>query len=385
MGGGTKSFLSMINALKDLNYEITILCPDNYGIYQYLMSIGYETYFIPYRPVSYRLDKSITDYLKFVPRYFYAQLKNKKIKKEVSLLVKKIKPDIVHENTSVTNIGFYIAKSFNIPYFVHIREYGYKDFKLIIPDLKHRLKQPFTYSIPITKDIALYKNIIDNSRSVQLYDGIINISDIRYSGSKEKFLLYAGRVEEGKGIMDLIFAYIKYVKKVVNPIKLVVAGKCTDSGLLHKINSLTKQNHVDDKVSLVGEISYLPELYYRTVATIIPSKFEGLGRILPEALANGSLCICKNTGGTKEQLDLGYKTTGNEIAIRYDTNEELATILTNLTNEINSGNIFQNESQYYNIIHNGQISVRENFSIEKFGQKLSSLYQNVYNNFHKCK
>ena len=68
------------------------------------------------------------------------------------------------------------------------------------------------------------------------------------------------------------------------------------------------------------------------IAIIIPSRNEGFGRCMPEAMFNGCLAIGRNTGGTREQLDNGLALTGNEIALRYDTDEQLSAYLLDISN-----------------------------------------------------
>ena len=61
-------------------------------------------------------------------------------------------------------------------------------------------------------------------------------------------------------------------------------------------------------------------------AIIIPSHNEGFGRCMPEAMFNGCLCIGHDTGGTKEQMDNGTEATGEDIALRYQTEDQLTDI-----------------------------------------------------------
>ena len=68
-------------------------------------------------------------------------------------------------------------------------------------------------------------------------------------------------------------------------------------------------------------------------AIIIPSLNEGFGRCMPEAMFNGCLAIGRNTGGTLEQLNNGLKLTGQEIALRFDTNQQLTQHLIDVSSQ----------------------------------------------------
>ena len=48
-------------------------------------------------------------------------------------------------------------------------------------------------------------------------------------------------------------------------------------------------------------------------------------------MLQGCLAIGRNTDGTKEQFDNGLDMTGEEIGLRYDTNEELSRLLKEVT------------------------------------------------------
>lgn len=56
---------------------------------------------------------------------------------------------------------------------------------------------------------------------------------------------------------------------------------------------------------------------------VVPSRNEGFGFVTAEAMFNGTIVIGKNTGGTKEQFNNAYDLTGEDIAFRYNTDEQL--------------------------------------------------------------
>jgi glycosyltransferase involved in cell wall biosynthesis len=84
-------------------------------------------------------------------------------------------------------------------------------------------------------------------------------------------------------------------------------------------------------VVFLGERSDISDIMRQARALIIPSRFEGFGLCMPEAMFQGCLAIGHNTAGTKEQLDNGLELTGKEIALRYNTIEELTQLLKTVT------------------------------------------------------
>ena len=73
-------------------------------------------------------------------------------------------------------------------------------------------------------------------------------------------------------------------------------------------------------------------LMQKAKALIIPSRAEGFGFCMPEAMFNGCLCIGNRVAGTKEQMDKGLEYTGQEIALSFINHEELTTRLIEVHN-----------------------------------------------------
>ncbi|MBD9200936.1 MAG: glycosyltransferase family 1 protein [Prevotella sp.] len=66
------------------------------------------------------------------------------------------------------------------------------------------------------------------------------------------------------------------------------------------------------------------------ISTIVPSRFEGFGRCLPEAMLCNCVTIGRDTAGTKEQYDNGFQLTGEEIGFRFHNVDELVLCLEKL-------------------------------------------------------
>ena len=74
---------------------------------------------------------------------------------------------------------------------------------------------------------------------------------------------------------------------------------------------------------------------------------------------NGCLCIGHNTGGTKEQMDNGVASTGQEIALRYNTEEQLVQILCNVSYSDNTSFLAMKERAFQTV--NNLYSSEANF------------------------
>lgn len=155
--GSAKSFISMMNELKRKGNDILVVCPNDKDFYNILKNENIPVKAVPYSFAALPPHKRFKDKLRFIQRYLERRRRNNKSLPILENIVKEFNPDIIHENNSVINVGYRVSKLKNIPYIVHIREYGLKDFGLIIPGLKKRLKDPAVHSVAITKDIAKFR------------------------------------------------------------------------------------------------------------------------------------------------------------------------------------------------------------------------------------
>lgn len=370
-GGATKSFLNLLNgAIKD-GCECLVICPRNNGIYTLLKDKGVETYYLPYRFNISKMNKNgifkIIEWFKWKRRQFV----NIRTSIQLYSICKSFNPDIIHSNTSVTNIGCLVAKKMGIPHITHFREYGDIDFGMIIHNLKDQINYKQNYNISITQSIAEYRQLPPD-RSKVIYNGICSEDEIRFNENKDSYILYAGRIQKTKGIEDLISAYIIYCKAVKNPLCLKIAGSyASGEGMSIKRESqeIISDAGITDRVEWIGEVDMVKDLMMKATATIVPSLNEGFGRVMPEAMANGSLVIGRDTGGTKEQFDNGIKICGNEIGMRFNNILELASILEEITKK--------GVMKYYDMIRNSQEVVRQLYTTEKYVMNIMDYYNYI--------
>lgn len=377
VGGASKSFLAMLQQADAAGIEYQVVCPDNEGIARHLKQKGIKIHTRNYRHCSLPPLNGLSDIVKWMPRLIHNSWINRKAKKELLQEVMDFRPDIIHENSSAVNIGYYLATKLDVPYIMHIREYGWLDFKLIIPDFRRRVNDKRTYTISITQDLQRHKKLLSHPRAVQIYNGIMSSSQIRYCEEKSDYFLYAGRLEPGKGISDLLKVYPEYARGEENPLRLLIAGGSDHPEFEAKIKETASASGFGHLIEWLGVRTDLPDLMYSAVATVIPSRFEGLGRVMPEAMTNGCLCIGRNTGGTKEQMDMGLALTGEEIAFRYDTDTQLPEILKDITKTARSGSTFKEGGEYYKMINRSMQSVTNYFSVERYRENLTKLYERI--------
>lgn len=245
--------------------------------------------------------------------------------------IKKLRPDIIHSNSTTTSMGYRLAKDLKIPHVWHIREYGLLDHGWNHFPSKEKFDKLYTdklnYSISITDTVYQYHGSPRNG--IVVYDGVFDANNVpKLKDEKEPYFLYVGRVIESKGVKDLLNVYIKYLHNVKEPCRLKIAG---EGNLVSYINEWKQKNGCSDMIELLGYRKDIPELMSNAKCLIVPSPNEAFGFITAEGMFNGCLVVGKNTAGTKIQFDNCKKYAGRDLAVRYYTDEEMLCALINIT------------------------------------------------------
>lgn len=336
--GSTKAVLGLISLLRERGVTPIFLVPDTKGIFNSLSGQGYETYAIPFKLSIYPNSKTNKDLLAFVPRLICRIAINTVALYRIKKLIRRLHPDIVHTNTSVVSLGRMAARSIGIPHIQHIREYAAKEFYTVyFPSWRfvHRqIRNHNTFNICITQDI-LRRHGLNPCNSVVIYDGVHPRMASIPASDKQNYFLYAGRIEYGKGLDILLTAYSSYAREVQHPVPLKIAGGIIDQNYHDSIKAYISQNRLSSHITYLGEVDNIEALMREARALIIPSRAEGFGFCMPEAMFNGCLCIGMRVAGTKEQMDKGLEYTGQEIALSFTTHEELTTRLMEVHNSNN--------------------------------------------------
>ena len=336
MAGSAKSFKIMMSGLMQHGISPIVVMPDNKGIYDELSDWGIRTIVIPYRYNTYPWVHSAKDVLLFFPRLIARRIVNGLAVKKIVRDLKDYDVQLVHTNVSVCGIGYAVSRKLGVPHIYHIREYADKDHGLCFFPTKDsflcQLMSPNSYNICITKDIQRYFQQAGRSVSRVIYNGIHPSMDAFPQNTKERFFLYAGRVVAIKGVLELVKAYNIYNKRIDNAMPLYIIGEKSDANYYNNLVSYIQKHHLEACVKILGQKDDIQDYMRRAWAIVIPSPCEGFGRCMPEAMFCGCLAIGHNTGGTMEQMDNGRELAGGEIALRYETEAQLADLLYNVSN-----------------------------------------------------
>jgi len=117
-------------------------------------------------------------------------------------------------------------------------------------------------------------------------------------------LVSVGHFAEVKGWDISVQAFVEVRKKIPQS-KLLLVGKTTSQSFYNKIITLIKVNGLQDSVVFAGNRSDIPNILKASDMFIFPSRSEGAGAALIEAMAAGIPCIGTNTGGIPSIIENG--------------------------------------------------------------------------------
>lgn len=370
-GGATISLLNTLRGLKHKGIEIRVVVPqkgyltemlENEDIEYILCDVPYWAWprvggWRNYWKIPFKLMKV---YLNEITSIFL-----------LTRVLNSWRPDLIHTNVSVINLGYILSKRLNIPHVWHIREYGDKDFNIHSLYGRKRLREHLNrgYSICITKELKSYFNLGDKSQVI--YNGIEEPEcriekNSDFVRNKNK-IIFVGRLTEEKGVSEIVKSFIYFLKKN-KQFSLDLIGSCSKE-YREYLQNIIKKHNVEKSIKIVGAVNNPYVIMQQAGALIVASKSEGFGRITAEAMLNGCLVIGKNTAGTKEQFDNGVEIFGKEIGIRYGDEKSLETALQEFAN--------LTEKQYNEMTKDAQLTVTRLYSVKQNVEQTNKYFHEI--------
>ena len=371
--GSTKALLNIVTQANKKGIDVTVAVPGHGALNNALGALH-----IPYININFRFallpDKySVLQLLLLVRRYIINGIAGLRL----AYYAHKHHIDIIHSNVSVIDAGYIASRLTHIPHIYHIREYGEKiGWEQYIGRQRFlkRLNQPKQYNICITRDIQLYEQQADTSNSQIIYDGVVTKDSVYYSPNKMPYFLFVGRLSPVKGIMQLLQAYAVYCSRCDNTIPLHIVGDTNDLKYKQQLQQIIHDNQIEDKVLFLGMRNDVLRIDQEAQALIVPSLFEGFGFITTEAMFSGCLVVGHDIAGTKEQFDNGKQITGEEIALRYTTQEQLVQHLIDITYSVHDGTF---TAKYEPMILRGQQVAKQLYTTEYNAEQIIRFYQKI--------
>lgn len=334
--GSTIALLNLVREMKRFGHEIGVIIPekDNY-LFKELENIGVKLFYAKRYPMIMCYPDFNTNVYKRIRRCVSLLLEviaYRKANNYVYSIIKDFKPDIVHTNTSAVDYAFQACKRLNIPHVYHIRELldtwsGYKIFPSKQSFIK-KLNSKNNYNIAVTKAVFEGRNLRRGIDRV-IYDGVIN--EDKYEKEKQPsfdypYFLSVGYCTPVKGYLQLIEQFGEFTT-INDDVHLVIAGYYAETPYYMLCKECIERIGIENRVHFIGIRADVYSLMKSAIALVVASPFEGFGFTIVEAMFNGTLVIGRNTSGIKEQFDKGKADTGEEIGLRFNSDEEMLLLM----------------------------------------------------------
>lgn len=172
----------------------------------------------------------------------------------------------------------------------------------------------------------------------------------------DNYILSVGTIEERKNLMLIVKALV-----LVADIQLVVVGRETSYSQM--VRQFIKENRLQDRVHFLQKVAYLdlPAIYQQAELFIYPSRFEGFGIPVVEALHSGIPVIAAK-GSCLEEAG-----GPDSIYVDPDDEQELAASIKSV--------LENNEKRIY-MVSAGREYLNK-FESKQISEQLIQLYQNV--------
>lgn len=162
---------------------------------------------------------------------------------------------------------------------------------------------------------------------------------------------------------DILLEAIKIVKKQHPKVMALFAGGVAENqqGDYEKLKNYVRDNSLEENVKFLGNVDNIPEFLNGIDICVVPSRSEGFGLALVEAMAMGVPCIASNIAGPREIV----------------LNEGIGKLFENGDSQSLSMKIEEVISKYSEIKNatwNHKLKVRQNYSIEYMCSSLLGIY-----------
>lgn len=154
---------------------------------------------------------------------------------------------------------------------------------------------------------------IPNGVNTSEFNPTINVGDIKekYELNNKTTILFAGSITPRKGVEYIVKAANIIINQFgYDDVRFLIAGSPSyDKEYAEKISRLIEDCALEESVQLTGLLSQhgeLKSLYVACDIFILPSKEEGHGLVLTEAMASGKPLIGTNVGGIPVQIRDGW-------------------------------------------------------------------------------
>jgi len=216
--------------------------------------------------------------------------------------------DIVHTNSSIMDIGVFLARWARVPHVWHIREFLDISYNMEIVYGEKLLKKYYFES----KAIIAISDVVFNSISAidkninlhKISDGIniVEPYDKVYFSDNKLNICMVGSIQEAKNQMDVLKAIKILPPNKRSEVRLYIVGD--ESGDYYdSLVQYMEDNGLEKNVIFTGYKSDVNDVLKLMDVGIMASNMEAFGRVTVEYMANYMIVFASNTGANVEFLD----------------------------------------------------------------------------------
>lgn len=368
--GAQKSMLSLINSLDKTLFDFNIVTT---GIGKFIRGVEQES---DYKVDVIKIGKKantfggkILEYSTFKKILVATQILIYNIK-IINYLIKN-KIDIIYVNDIRALLYLIIASKLLRKKVVWYIRTEVPDTKLTDIGLKHS-NIIITIAKGVLKNIPVDKVEKFNHKIINIYTGFDfskfkifdkNLARKELGISKGKFIIgYLGSINSRKGIDILIDAYLNLLKKHDN-VELVIVGDVS-TGYENYWNRLKlKLEKEDANFIRIPYCQNVSLVYSALDLFVLPSREEGLPRVLIEAMAHNLPVVSTDVGGANEIIDNKI----NGLLIEKDSDNKLYNVLDFL---------ITNPNERMNIIKKTS-NIKKKFDFTLFQKEINKIFKNL--------
>ena len=375
------SFHSLYHTVVNLNsekYRSVVVFLNKTFFYEKLTESGIRCYYLndPIYKNCYTYKKFLLLKLNgFVLRYLSSMsvlvqyIIHLKTIHDMESIIRKECVDLIHLNNqlSLNYMGVFVAKSLSIPCVSHLRTFN--SYGLNGSKISYAKKIMINY-IAVSERIKGHwvEKGLDPKKVETIYNAcqsvdndVLCVNDVsvmsEYDGYK---IIYVGRFTDCKGIPFLIESFSRALESNINA-KLFLVGDGVEMG---KIRTNVSLLNIESHVIFMGYQESPRNFISIADLLVLPSKEEGFGRVLLEAMEAGTPVIGTNIGGIPEIIEHGV----NGLLVDYGDIEALKRSIIE---------VLKDEQVGKKIVKGGYETINTKFRVETYKEKL----ENVYDNF----
>lgn len=365
ISGANKSMCIVAEYMKNIGKNILIVIPKHGKIEKELEERGLDYEIIK----SYSWAESINENkLKELIKGIIKKILNFTSIKKLERLIQDKEISIVHVNSLSSYVGIIAGKHNNCNIVLHIREFMEEDHGLKINYL-YNDKKIVNYS---TKIITISNSVYDKFSKIynkdkmkMIYNGI-KVEDFIFEkeilNNKNVNISIIGRIEEGKGQLELIEAINILKRKNITNLLIRIIGDNTSKYAMELVEKVKKYN-IDEYVEFISPTNDIQKYYRDSDIVVVCSRNEAFGRVSIEAMLSSCLVIGANTAGTRELVN-------NKFGLLYQQGNYM-----DLADKIEFA--INNKKEVNEIIIQARKNAREKYNSIKNAENINDLYNSL--------